>query len=88
MSYYEEKIPELINKLKTAITQCMDIISREINDDLTDDKLHNVLKAKRMATEDVKYYVKEVEDLEKIIKGEAIVEVVDKRSKRKQYIKS
>lgn len=68
-NYYKTKLPELVEKYKIAIDQCLEIIGNSIDDDLADDKLHNVLKAKRMAGEDVKFYAKEVENLENEING-------------------
>lgn len=64
MSYYKEQIPELIDKLKIAIEQCKNVISQEIDSTLNDDKLHAVLKGKRMAAEDVKFYAKEIDILQ------------------------
>ena len=69
MGYYKEQIPAIIINLKIAVTQCMEIISQEIDATLNDDKLHAVLKAKRMATEDVKFYSKEIESLEAELSG-------------------
>lgn len=68
-NFYKKTLPELINKYKIVIRQCLDIIEKPIDEDLSDDKLHNVLKAKRMASEDVKFYAKEIEKLENEIKG-------------------
>jgi hypothetical protein len=72
MSYYKEQIPEIIESLKTAINQCMVIISQPIDSEIADDKLHAVLKAKRMATDDVKFYAKEVDLLEAELSGKPI----------------
>jgi hypothetical protein len=68
-TYYKQQIPSLISNIKIAINQCMDIISQEIDGTLNDDKLHAVLKAKRMATEDVKFYSKEIDLLEAELLG-------------------
>ncbi len=64
-SYYKETIPKLIDNMKTAIDQCLDIVSMNIDSELSDDKLHAVLKAKRMAAEDSEYYAKRIDSLEK-----------------------
>ena len=71
-TYYKKQIPGLIRNIKVAISQCMDIISQEIDSTLNDDKLHAVLKAKRMATEDVKFYSKEIDLLEAELSGKPI----------------
>jgi len=64
-SHYKETIPKLIDNMKTDIDQCLDIVSMEIDSDLSDDKLHAVLKAKRMAAEDSEFYAKRIDSLEK-----------------------
>lgn len=69
MSYYKKQIPEIIDNLKIAIDQCKEIISQNIDPTLADDKLHNVLKAKRMATEDIKFYAKEIDILNDELHG-------------------
>ncbi len=69
MSYYKEQIPALIDNIKIAIEQCMNIISQEIDSEINDDKLHAVLKAKRMAAEDVKFYSKEIDLLQDELSG-------------------
>ncbi len=69
MSYYKEQIPALIDNIKIAIEQCMNIISQEIDSEINDDKLHAVLKAKRMAAEDVKFYSKEIDLLQDELNG-------------------
>lgn len=79
MSYYKEQLPELIANLKIAITQCSAIISQEIDSTLNDDKLHAVLKAKRMATDDVKFYAKEIDVLEAELSGKEEVKLEDKK---------
>lgn len=74
MSYYKEQIPTIIANLKIAVSQCLNIIKQEIDDELADDKLHNALKGKRMATEDVKFYAKEIDLLTAEAKGEKLEE--------------
>ncbi|WP_395073891.1 hypothetical protein [Flavobacterium sp.] len=83
MSYYKEQLPELIANLKIAITQCSAIISQEIDSTLNDDKLHAVLKAKRMATDDVKFYAKEIDVLEAELTGK----VLDEQKADKNLVK-
>ncbi len=63
-NYYEEKRDELIEKFKNAIDQCLKIIGDNIDDKISDDKLHNVLKGKRLASEDVSYYLEQLKKLE------------------------
>lgn len=69
MSYYKEQIPVMIEKYKTAMKQCLDIIDQEIDGTLSDDKLHAALKGKKMAAEDAKWYAKEVDVLQNEFDG-------------------
>jgi hypothetical protein len=68
-SQYKETLPLLIKKYKDAINQCLEIVGMPIDAELSDDKLHNVLRAKRMAGEDAKYYSQEIDILENELKG-------------------
>jgi len=74
MSYYKEQIPEIIERLKTAIEQCKDVISQSIDVELADDKLHAVLKGKRMATDDAMFYAKQIDVLEAELSGKSLDE--------------
>ncbi|MGV6830312.1 MAG: hypothetical protein ACWA5P_01960 [bacterium] len=64
-SYYDETVPKLIEKYKDAIEQCLEIIGQKIDPVLSDDKIHNVLKAKRMAAENAKWFATEIDELER-----------------------
>jgi len=67
--YYKEILPRLIEKYKIVVGQCLEIIEQQIDSSISDDKLHNVLKAKRMASEDAKYYAQQIDILENEING-------------------
>jgi hypothetical protein len=67
--YYAEKRIELIEKLKLAVDQCLTIVGENIDEDITDDKLHNVLKGKKMASEDTEYYMQQIKKYENEING-------------------
>lgn len=69
MSFYKQQIPVMIEKYKTAMDQCLNIIDQEIDTTLSDDKLHAALKGKKMAAEDAKWYAKEVDVLEAELTG-------------------
>lgn len=69
ISYYKKRLPDLVEKMKTSANQLLEIIAQDINDELSDDKLHNVIKAKRMASEDVIWIFKRVDELENEING-------------------
>ena len=74
-TYYADNLPNLIEKLKTSVNQTLDVIDREIDEDLSGDKYVNVLKAKRQASEDVIWTLKRIDELENEVNGvEDIVE--------------
>jgi hypothetical protein len=79
-NYSREKKGELIEKLRSAIDQCLSIIGEDIAEDIKDDKLHNVLKGKKMATEDVSYYLDKLQLLEEDING------VSEESKKRNVV--
>lgn len=68
-SYYKEKLPALIERLKNSVDKISVIIDQDIDDDITDDKLFNVLKAKRQASEDVIWTLKRIDELENDLNG-------------------
>jgi len=86
-TYYEDIKEELINKYKNLVEQCFGVMEREIDEELSDDKLHAVLKAKRMASEDAKFYAKEIEAMENEINGVEIEEETTTQTSIKKYTK-
>lgn len=71
---YETTVEQLIDKMGIAIEQCLAIIEQDITPDISEDKMHNVLKGKRQATEDAIYYAKEIDKFEKELSGEVFEE--------------
>ena len=61
-----------------VIDQCLLVLEEEIDKNIADDKLYNVLKSKRMASEDIKFYAKEIDVLENEINGIHVTEKVEK----------
>lgn len=68
-SYYKQNLPNLIKRLKNSISKIETIIDADIEDEITDDKLFNVLKAKRQASEDVIWTLKRIDELENELNG-------------------
>jgi len=68
-SYYKQNLPNLIQRLKNSISKIETIIDADIEDAITDDKLFNVLKAKRQASEDVIWTLKRIDELENELNG-------------------
>jgi hypothetical protein len=68
-SYYKKNLPNLIERLKNSISKIETIIDADIEDAITDDKLFNVLKAKRQASEDVIWTLKRIDELENELNG-------------------
>jgi len=87
-TYYKENVPLLIEKLKTSVTQTLEVIDREIDEDLSGDKFVNVLKAKRQAAEDVVWALKRIDELENELNGtEDEVEQAVSTNPAKRYAK-
>lgn len=63
-TYYKDNLPSLIESLKNSISKVQPIIDQDIDEDIKDDKLFNVLKAKRQAAEDVIWTMKRIDELE------------------------
>jgi hypothetical protein len=68
-SYYKENLTLLIDKLKSAVTKTLEVVDKDIDDELSDDKYLNVLKARRQASEDVIWYLKRIDELENELNG-------------------
>ena len=68
--FYTENIENLIDDLKVSIPTLRTIISQSIDAEIKDDKLLNVLKAKRQAAEDVEWTLNKVNQLTKQLSGE------------------
>lgn len=69
-SKYERTVEQLTDKMSIAIEQCLAIIEQDIPSDISEDKMHNVLKGKRQATEDAIYYAREIDKFEKELSGD------------------
>ena len=64
MSYYKTTIPKLIKELKSMVKECLKIAGDKIDTEMTDDKMHNVIKSKKMAAEQVIWASQEIDNLE------------------------
>lgn len=49
ITYYEEKLAELLLRLKSQVDKNMDIINREVESSIGEEKYLNVLKGRRLA---------------------------------------
>lgn len=68
-TYYRKNLPALIQRLKNSVEKISIIIDKDIEDDISDDKLFNVLKSKRQASEDVIWTLKRIDELENELNG-------------------
>ena len=68
-SYYRDNLPKLIDRLKNSVEKTLEVIDKDIADELTDDKYLNVLKARRQASEDVIWTLKRIDELENEMNG-------------------
>ena len=64
MSYYKETMPQLIKELKKMVKESLNIVGDKIDGDLADDKMHNVIRSKKMAAENVVWGTQEIDRLE------------------------
>ena len=64
-SYYDKRLPDLIRRLKSQVMKNMDIINREVESQLGEDKFFNVLKGRRMAVEEVLHTMTRIDQLQK-----------------------
>lgn len=71
-TYYRQNLPNLIERLKNSISKIETIIDSDIESEISDDKLFNVLKAKRQASEDVIWTLKKIDELENELNGKVV----------------
>lgn len=86
-SKYEKTIEGLSDDMEYAIQQCKAILQQDIPEGMPEDKMHNVLKGKRMAAEDAVYYAKQIDKFERELNGEEENEVQQETSKELPSIK-
>jgi hypothetical protein len=87
-SFYDVNIEKLIDQLKLSIPILLDIVGNDISSDIKDDKLLNVLKAKKLATEDIEYTLKKIEELEKRLLGEDEVDENENYAQKRAKLKN
>lgn len=63
LPYSQQRLPDLVETLKSQVKKNMDIINREVENDLPSDKYVNVLKGRRLAVE---YSVEAMKRIDKI----------------------
>ena len=87
-TFYKENLPELINRLKSSLKKIAPIIDQDIDQDIKDDKLFNVLKAKRQAAEDMLWTMKEIDRLEGELSGADQTEAKQSTHPSKRFAKN
>jgi len=80
ISYYEERLPDLIQKLKNMVDRNLEVIDKDTDEDLSSDKFYNVLKGRRQAAEDISWALRRIDELEKELSGEEAEEIKPKKS--------
>ena len=68
-NYYKETLPDLIEKIKGMVDENMKIVDTDIDDSITEDKNLNILKARKTASEDIRWAISKVDTLEKELNG-------------------
>lgn len=69
-TYYDQTVEKLIERFKLMVRNCLEIVGKDIDQDLKDDKLLNALKGQRQAAEDARWAAKEIDRLEAELRGE------------------
>lgn len=67
--YYKENLAKLIKRMENSIDQTLEVIDKEIDEKITDDKYINILKARKQAAEDVIWFMKRIGELKKELLG-------------------
>ena len=70
----------LIEKLKNMVDKNLDLIDKDIDGDISDDKNHAVLKGRKMAAEDSVWAMKKIDELQRELNGEDPLEKTQKLS--------
>jgi hypothetical protein len=68
-SYYKENLSKLIQHMENGLPQLLEIIDKDIDEELSDDKYLNVLKARKQASEDFLWNIKKIGELKKELLG-------------------
>lgn len=63
-SYYKDTLPELIEQLREMVENNLEIVGRNIDPLLSDNKIKSALESRRIAAEDVIWACKEVDRME------------------------
>ena len=69
MSYRKDNLPDYITRLKTVVEKDLEIMTKEIENDIDSDKYFNVLKGRRMAANDAVDILKKIDLLQKEVDG-------------------
>ena len=77
-SYYKERLPDLIERLKTMVDNNMEVIDKKVEGDISEDKFFNVLKGRKMAAEDCVWALKKIDELENELNGKEVKKEVKK----------
>ena len=68
-TFYIDSLIDHVESLKKAIKMNTDVIRQDVGTDLSEDKYVNVIKSRRMASDDNLYYYEEIKRIEEIING-------------------
>jgi len=68
-SFRKQNLPEYIEKLKTVVDKDLEIMTKEVENDIDSDKYYNILKGRRMAANDAISMSKKIDLLHKDIEG-------------------
>lgn len=69
-NYFKKKAPELIEKLKDMVDECLKIVGEEVGGKLSADKKKNVVLGKKEAAEAARWALGEIDALERQLNPE------------------
>lgn len=68
LTYREQRLPDLIRRLKSQVSKNLEIVCKEVERDLSSDKYFNVLKGRRMAAESAILGMTDIDSIEQELK--------------------
>lgn len=80
-TFYKDSLIEHVESLKKAIEMNTEVIRQDVDTNLPEDKYVNVIKSRRMASDDNLYYYEEIKRIEELINGKDSTTAEDEESK-------
>ncbi|WP_456867583.1 hypothetical protein [Galbibacter sp. BG1] len=82
-TYYKQKAPELIKKLKLMVDECLKIVGEEVGEKLSSDKKKAVVQGKMEAASSARWALNEIDQLERELNPEKFPEIEKEKKEEK-----